>query len=175
MSFKKRKLCAGKSRGLAEEIPEVLPSLRAFSRRLARRAEDAEDLVQDTVMSALKAEGTFDGANLRAWMFTIMRNRAINVQRKRAHRTRSEGLVSKSSCGVWAAVRPLPPDSGLDGEEVREALSTLRPERRDALVAFGLDGLSYKEIAEEIGRPIGTVMSRLHRARRSMAEAMPGL
>lgn len=158
---------------VADGIPGVLPSLKALSRRLMRRAEDAEDLVQESVLKALAAEGSFDGENLRAWMFTIMRNHAINFHKKRSHRAEREDLVSSSSCGVWAGVRPLPPDSGVDGAAVRAALSSLSPDRRDVALAFGLDGLSYKEIADEIGRPIGTVMSRLHRARRSFAEAMP--
>ncbi len=171
MSEKKSKSCRGKS--VASEIAGILPLMRAFAWRLSRNPADAEDLVQDTVLKAIQAEGSFDGQNLRAWVFTIMRNHAVNFHRKRARWADAEDLMSASSCGVWSGIRPLAPDAGLEGEPVREAVSSLSPDKREAVLAFGLDGLSYKEIAEEIGHPIGTVMSRLHRARRSFAEAMP--
>lgn len=153
------------------DLVSALPAVRAFSRRLIRDHHDAEDLVQDALASALGSRSGFDGENLRAWLFTILKNRAINWHKKKEHRRQSEERVSSSSCGVWASMRPLSPDSGADGEEVRRALSELSPDHRDILLSLGLDGMSYEEIAGDIGRPIGTVMSRVHRARKSFAGA----
>ncbi len=157
---------------IAQRIPEVLPSLRAFARRLTKNGEEAEDLVQDTVMKAMQAERRFDGENIRAWMFTIMKNHHINVRRRAAFQRRLGTAVSASSSGVWAGVRPVQPDSSWEGRDARRALGTLSPERRRAVQDVA-DGRSYKEMAARSGVPIGTVMSRLHRARADFERAMP--
>ena len=156
----------------AREIEGTMPALRAFARRLTRDADEAADLVQDTVMKAFQGKGGFDGENLRAWLFTIMRNHHINVRRRAAFRRENEARMSASSTGVWAAVRPVQPDSGWEGRDARRAMETLSPERRRAVQDL-VDGRSYKEIAARAGVPIGTVMSRLHRARADFERAMP--
>jgi RNA polymerase sigma-70 factor (ECF subfamily) len=157
---------------IADRILEALPSLRRFASSLTRTSDEAEDLVQETVAKALAGEGGFDGGNLRAWLFTIMKNHRVNVVRKEARRKEMEGMVSVSSCGVWASVRPSDPDSGIEGREVRRAMGSLSPTHRRIIQRIA-DGHSYKELAAEDGVPLGTIMSRLHRARAGFATGAP--
>lgn len=150
------------------QLEDALPSLRAFARRLARRSQDADDLVQEAALAALAARLSFDGDSIRAWLFTILKNRFLNGLKKGALRREKQSLIAASS-GAWIASGPPAPDSGLAGRPALDALDRLSPEFRDAIVAVGVEGLLYKEAAQELGCPVGTVMSRLHRARKACA------
>lgn len=153
---------------IARQIPEVLPSLRSFARRLTRDGEDAKDLVQETVARAIQAEKSFDGKNIRAWMFTIMKNCHLSARKRASLWKGMEASLADRSAGVWAAVSPAGPESGPEGREVRLAMARLHPRKQELLQRLA-EGRSYKEIAAEDGVPIGTVMSRVHRARSGFA------
>ena len=158
------------------EVLEQLPSLLAVATRLTRNPSEAEDLVQDAVLKAIRAAAQFEsGTNLRAWLLKILTNTFINRYR-RGGLERSvlespdadplaDGWVSSSTIEAMRdpesqALRPI-----LEAE-IGKALDELPAEFRLAVVLSDVEDLSYKEIAEIMGCPIGTVMSRLHRGRR---------
>lgn len=155
------------------EMEAVIPALRGFAYSLTRRKrEDADDLVQETVAKALAGRDGFDGANMRAWLFKIMKNHFLNEARRSSLRREREPEVSAVSSGLWASQVPEAPDARWSGRDVVEALGGMPPEFRDALVAVDAEGLRYKEASERMGCPIGTVMSRLHRGRKALARAV---
>ncbi len=151
-----------------EQVLPELPVLLRVARRLTRDPVDAEDLVQDTLVRAYRAFERFDGRHPRAWLLTILRNTHINLVRKR----RPDLLDDEVAARV--------PARGADGRQdgtdeqarrddldpiVRDALASLSPNHRAVVALVDLDGLSYQEAADLLDVPIGTVMSRLHRAR----------
>ena len=159
---------------------QVLPELEVLyrvARRLTGSTADAEDLVQDTLLKAYRAFDRFDGRYLRAWLLTIMRNHHRNQLRKR----RPDLLADE-------VARRLPghgQDARRDGVDerafhhdldpvVREALRSLSPKHRSVIALVDLDGLTYREAAELLGVPVGTVMSRLHRARSKVRSRLEG-
>lgn len=152
-------------------VPEVEVLLRV-ALRLTRNRQDAEDLVQDTLLRAYRALDRFDGAYPRAWLLTIMRNANRNRVRKRW----PELLVDEDRA---LAVLPARGADGREGpaESVTEAmpdatlidaLGRLSPAHRAVVAMIDVDGLSYHEAAEVLAVPVGTVTSRLHRARRKL-------
>lgn len=153
-------------------LTDEIPRLRAYARKLTRGRDVWEDLVQDTVMLALGARDGFDGKNIGAWLSTILKHRFINVMKTESDRGRLREVVAASACGVWASGHLPRPDARWEGKDVTSALSGMTPEYRDALLAYEVEGMRYKEIALDLGRPVGTVMSRLHRARAALAAAV---
>ena len=171
---------------LREEFDaEVLPhldGLYANALRLTRARADAEDLVQETVLRAYRFFDRFErGTNVKAWLLRIQYNTFVNRYRRstkereiREHLTEGpsgEDVISR------AALRALNDPTGvalrrLVAGEIEAALATLPEEHRLVVVLADLEELSYKEIAEVVGCPIGTVMSRLHRARRALRERL---
>lgn len=152
-------------------------NLYGAAMRLTRDQTEAEDLVQDTLLRAFRFWDSFEtGSNIKAWMFTILRNTFINGYHKRARRRDFDFEVKGcvASIGSAAAVAgsgsaPPGPEEGLtsqlSGEAVRRALATLPIDYRTAVTLADLEGRSYKEIAEVMECPIGTVMSRIYRGR----------
>jgi RNA polymerase sigma-70 factor (ECF subfamily) len=147
-------------------LPEVEVLLRVALSR-TRNAADAEDLVQDTLLRAYRGIGRFDGAHPRAWLLTILRNAQLNrVRRRRPTLLRNpeagERLQGRRDSQPSA-------ESVVVGEAfdatVAEAVASLPARFRQVVELVDLDGLSYEEVADALGIPIGTVMSRLHRAR----------
>lgn len=162
----------------AKEALEHLDSLYGAAMRLTRSPADAEDLVQDAFLRAYRFHEQFEpGTNLRAWMLRILTNTFINKYR-RNHRERKvldgedgepvgDGVMSR------AAMRALQDPDGdamrsLVSQEIQKALDELSEEHRLMIVLADVEELSYKEISDIVGCPIGTVMSRLHRARKQM-------
>jgi len=147
-------------------IQPLIPALRRFARALTRNAETADDLVQDTMVRALRGEHLFHGGNLRTWLFTILLN---------LDRNRRRGLARKPFLAVVEDVDP-PGDPAGDGSsrDIERGLALLPPEQRETLLLVTLEGLSYREAAEMQGVPIGTVMSRLSRARTTLREYLDG-
>jgi RNA polymerase sigma-70 factor (ECF subfamily) len=139
--------------------------MRAFANKLERNSDRANDLVQETVVKALAGRSAFDGMNMRSWLFTIMKNMFCNSRRKDALRRTREAQVSNSAAGVWRAAQPMPPDAVWAGRDAERALDSLIPEFKDVVMMVGLEGLRYREAAKALGCPLGTIMSRLHRAR----------
>jgi RNA polymerase sigma-70 factor (ECF subfamily) len=150
--------------------------------RLTRNATDAQDLMQDAVVRALRFRDKFqEGTYLKAWLLTILRNTFINDYRKRARRP---------TMVEWTGAEVMPnmkadPDMGyypdelksknvleLLDDDIRSAVEALPEGHRDTVIMADLKSMSYKDIAEEMNCPLGTVMSRLHRGRRLLRETL---
>jgi RNA polymerase sigma-70 factor, ECF subfamily len=147
----------------------VLPEVEVLFRvalTLVPRPADAEDLVQDTLLRAFQAIGSFDGAHQRAWLLTILRNTQINRTRRRrpelldGPNTHADVAVADEGRSAETVVVEATFDAAVD-----DALASLSPRLRRVVELVDLLGLSYAETAEALGVPVGTVMSRLHRAR----------
>lgn len=143
-----------------------------LARWLVRNGDDAEDIVQEAFLKAFKSLDGFRGGDARVWMLAIVRNTAMNFLRKR----KADATVDLDQ--LEPADRSPDPEQGALDEsrrgQVRRAIARLEPEFRETLVLREIEGLSYKEIAEALDIPAGTVMSRLSRARqRLLVELAP--
>jgi RNA polymerase sigma-70 factor (ECF subfamily) len=152
-----------------EEILPCVPHLSRAALRLTRGHAAADDLVQETLVRAWQARASFQpGTNARAWTQRILFNTYINHYRKR--RREVEALDQLRGLGR-DMVRPDPEGFG---DEVTAALAELRPEFREAVELVDLADLSYQDAAERLDCPVGTVMSRLHRARKRLRRTLQG-
>lgn len=153
---------------LRTQVLGLLPALRAFARSLTRNRTEADDLVQETLLKALSNIDKFDpGTNLRAWLFTILRNTYYTEIRKR--RRENDGMATlaqqDSNMGPgqeWAVTLT----------SLKEALELLPADQREALVLVGAAGLSYEEAADVCGCALGTIKSRVNRARAKLLTLM---
>lgn len=146
----------------------ALPSLRAFAMSLTGRHDQADDLVQETVMKAWAKQENFTlGTNMNAWLFTILRNHFYSQMRKR-------GREVQDSEGIFTARLSVAPahDGRMDLMDFRRALDTLPADQREAIMLIGAAGFSYEEAAEICGCAVGTIKSRVSRARRRLQEAL---
>jgi RNA polymerase sigma-70 factor (ECF subfamily) len=146
-------------------VEAMIPALRRYARALTRDADIADDLVQDTLVRALRSEKLFIGGDIRRWLYTILTNLNRNRRRSLARRPTMTGLVENE------------PDAGgteAEGRDIARALDGLVEEQRSVLLLVMLEGLSYREVADIQGVPIGTVMSRLARARAHVRAALDG-
>ena len=156
---------------LEEGIVEHLPRLRRYARALLRDPDTADDLVQSCVERALgKAHLFKTGTDMRAWLFTIMHNVHVNSVRQRMRATDTEPL---DQAGKLPATAPSQ-DDALRIRDLAAALELLPDEQREAVLLVGLEGLSYKETAEVLAAPVGTVMSRLARGREKLRMLIDG-
>jgi len=161
-----------------------MSSLYSAALRMTRNPSDAEDLVQETYLKAYRAYDSFKaGTNLKAWLYRILTNTFINAYRaRRRHPEETEleevedfylfhriGGLEAAAAGRSAEDEVL--DSMTD-EEVKQAIESLPEAFRMAVLLADVEGFSYKEIAEIMDVPIGTVMSRLHRGRRALQKAL---
>lgn len=148
-----------------QELVAFLPRLRAYARSLVRNAHDADDLVQDVIVRALGARDRFEpGTNMRAWLFTILRNRFYN---KFASNGRT--FIALEDAPASALVTQPAHEWAMAQSELKEALGKLHPLQREALLLSVGAELSYAEIGQIIGCPVGTVKSRVFRARQELA------
>jgi RNA polymerase sigma-70 factor (ECF subfamily) len=153
---------------IGERIVELLPRLRRFARSLSRNQHDADDLVQSGVERAWRHLGQFrPDANLASWMFGILKNAWLDNLRTR--RRRGEVALPEDS-GEHPAVSPV--DSNTEMWSVSEAMNKLPEEQRLAVALVLVEGLSYKEAAEVLEIPMGTLTSRLARGRTALAAAL---
>jgi len=169
---------SGRSEEFEKMVLEHLNMLYAVALRLTRNAMDAQDLTQNAVVKALRFHDKFqDGTYIKAWLLTILRNTFINEYRSKARRLDSVELTGAEAAPVpspeSAAVGKDPVESKADllellDDEVKAALDSLPEDFRVAVIMADLEEKSYKEIADSIGCPIGTVMSRLFRGRKLM-------
>lgn len=145
------------------QVTILLPSLRRYARSLTRSDAESDDLVQDCVEKMLTRRGQWRGDNLRGWALTIMTNLYRNMLRSSAYRTTVD----------LDGVEELPAEQRyndpLEHKNLHAALNDLAPENRAVLMLVVVEGYSYREVAEMLDIPVGTVMSRLSRARQSMA------
>lgn len=143
------------------QVAAVIPRLRRYARALTGDTLSADDLVQDTLERALNKRHLWrDGSDLRAWMFTIMHN--VFVNQRRARRAESTTALEDEANEVAAQASSV---DLLEVGEIDVAIRQLPVEQREVLLLVALEQLSYEETAQALGIPIGTVMSRLHRAR----------
>jgi RNA polymerase sigma-70 factor (ECF subfamily) len=146
---------------LKDALLAMVPNLRAFAFSLSGNHDRADDLVQETLLKAWSHMDSFqEGTNLRAWLFTILRNSFFSEMRKR--RREVEDSDGKAAEGLSVA----PAQQGhVDMEDLRKALGLLPPDQREALVLVGAAGMSYEEAAEIAHCAVGTIKSRVNRAR----------
>ena len=163
------------------DVVPMLPNLYSAALRLTRNPADAEDLVQETYLRAFRGFGGFEeGTNLRAWMYRILTNTFINAYRKKQREpvTVQDDEIEDwflydrlGASGVEASAEAEVLDR-LPDEDVQRALEALPEQFRMAVLLADVEGFSYKEIAEILDVPIGTVMSRLHRGRKGLQKAL---
>ena len=148
-----------------DELVAAIPSLRAFAYSLLRDWDRADDIVQDTIARAWANRDRFEqGTNLGAWLFTILRNLIYSEHRKRKREV-------EDADGSYSARLKTHPDqqSHLDFEDFQRALQLLPLDQREALLLIGAEGLSYEEAAEICQVAVGTIKSRVNRARAKLA------
>lgn len=146
------------------ELTEVVPHLRAFARGLCGRPDMADDLVQEALLKAWAAQDRFEpGTSMRAWTFVILRNAYLtDMRRNRFRGEYDEGVAER------VLTAPAGQEEPLHLSDMHRALLTLPPERREALLLVGAGGFSYEEAAEICGCAIGTIKSRVGRARATL-------
>lgn len=151
-----------------DQVTAMLPALRAFGRSLCGDMARADDLVQDTVLKAWTNREQFQsGSNLKAWLFTILRNCYYSELRHRKFEVEDpEGI-----CAAQVAIAP-DHDLKLHLRDLSNALQLLPPDQREALILVCATGLSYEETAEVCGCAVGTIKSRIARARDRLVELL---
>lgn len=168
----------------AADAMQYAPQLYSGALRMTRNRADAEDLVQETYLKGYRAFESFtEGTNLRAWLFRIMTNTYINSYRAKQRRPDETDLgdvedlylykhldVVQQAAGSRSAEESLM--SILPDDEVKQALEDLPDNFRLPVILADVEGFAYKEIAEMLDIPIGTVMSRLHRGRKAMQKSL---
>lgn len=155
---------------LRKDIVEALPSLRRFAYSLAGARADADDLVQTTVMRLLE-RGAPDDADVRKWAFRVCKN--IWIDDRRARAVRLQAAASGALDGAGAADGERAAMGRLALDEAERALAALPAEQRAALTLVAVEGMTYAEAAEALDVPVGTIMSRISRARAALSEALP--
>ena len=168
----------------ADQAMEYAPQLYSAAMRMTRNAADAEDLVQEAYLKAYRSFHTFtEGTNLRAWLFRILTNTYINKYRAKQRRFDETDLADVEDLYLYRRIGSFEdPSLGRSAEEslmamlpdteVKQALESLPDNFRMPVILADVEGFAYKEIAEMLGIPIGTVMSRLHRGRKAMQKAL---
>jgi RNA polymerase sigma-70 factor (ECF subfamily) len=156
------------SQGLRDALVAQIGSLRAFAVSLCGDRERADDLVQETLFKAWNHLDSFEeGTNLKAWLFTILRNTYFSERRKRKRE------VEDADGGYAARLASRPEQPGhMDMQDFQRALTHLPDDQREALVLIGAAGFSYEEAAEISGCAVGTIKSRVNRARTRLAEIL---
>jgi RNA polymerase sigma-70 factor, ECF subfamily len=170
--------------GFADQAMELMPSLYSAALRMTRNRADAEDLVQETYLRAYRGFSGFqDGTNLKAWLYRILTNTYINSYRAKKRRPDETELDEVEDLYLYHRIGGL--EAAMAGRsaedelldrfteaEVKEAIEELPDNFRMAVLLADVEGFSYKEIAEILDIPIGTVMSRLHRGRKALQKRL---
>jgi RNA polymerase sigma-70 factor (ECF subfamily) len=168
----------------AELAMDHMPALYTAALRMTRNPADAEDLVQETYLKAYRAFASFqEGTNLKAWLYRILTNTYINIYRAKKRRPEQTEIEDVEDLYLYRRLGGLEAAAaGRSAEEevldhitdsaVKEAIESLPEQFRMAVLLADVEGFAYKEIAEILDIPIGTVMSRLHRGRRALQKAL---
>ena len=158
----------GQTQAFRDGLVAQMPSLRAFAISLSGRLEYADDLVQETLLKAwANADSYQPGTNMRAWLFTILRNTFFSLRRQ-------QGREVQDTDGIYSQhlATPASQEGALDLADFRAALAKLPAEQREVLVMVGASGLSYEEAAAVCNVAVGTVKSRISRARATLADLL---
>ena len=151
-----------------DQVIAAIPGLRAFGLSLTARSDRADDLVQETLMKAWKHHDSFEpGSNMKAWLYTILRNEFYTQLRKRKREVEDVDEFYSSRVAVQGEQ-----EGHLDMADLRVALAKLPEDQREALILVGASGFSYEEAAEICGVAVGTIKSRINRARGKLAELL---
>jgi RNA polymerase sigma-70 factor (ECF subfamily) len=156
---------------LRSELVKWIPNLRAFALSLTQGAQHSDDLVQETLLKALSNLNKFEmGTNMRAWLFTILRNTFYNeIRHKRYRQSATLDEIDPGAIELRATQ-----EKYIEFQDVLKSLSRLVPEQREAIILIAAEGLSYEEAAAICNCPVGTVKSRLSRARRRLEDYANG-
>jgi RNA polymerase sigma-70 factor, ECF subfamily len=150
-------------------VEREIPRLRRYARALTRRADRADDLVQETLLRAIAKGHLWQaGTDIRAWLFTIMHNQHVNMVR-RAMRDEATVEIEQMSSSLVAITDPT---ASRQLRELDTALARLPAEQREVILLVGLEGMSYEATAQILGVPVGTVRSRLSRGRDALRQLM---
>lgn len=155
-------------RDFKREMLAALPNLRAFAISLIRSRDRADDLVQDTIMKAWAKQDSYQpGTNMRAWLVTILRNEFYSQIRK-------SGREVQDTDGAFTSKLSVPPEQNgsVDLQDFKQALAQLPDDQREAILLVGASGFAYEEAAEICGCPVGTIKSRVSRARLRLQELL---
>ena len=168
----------------ADQAMEYMDQLYSAARRMTRNAADAEDLVQETYLRAYRGFGNFkQGTNLRAWLFRILTNAFINSYRSKQRKPKSVDLAGvedlylhqrlggDTKAALGASAEDVLMET-ITESEIVDALESLPEEYRITVLLADVEGFAYKEIAEILDIPMGTVMSRLHRGRKTLQKRL---
>ncbi len=151
-----------------KELLAAVPNLRAFAVSLSGRHHVADDLVQDTIMKAWAKQDHFEpGTNMKAWLFTILRNEFYSQMRKRGREVSDSDGIFTSQLSVHPAQY-----GSLDLQDFKKALDQLPSDQREAIILVGASGFAYEEAAEICGCAVGTIKSRINRARNRLQELL---
>jgi RNA polymerase sigma-70 factor, ECF subfamily len=158
----------GLSPNLRTELLAAIPNLRAFAMSLCGNPSRADDLAQETLMKAWDKIGSFeDGTNLKAWLFTILRNVYYSELRKR--KREAEDADGRLTAGLAVHPEQL---GHMDASDFMIALQQIPIDQREALILVGAEGFSYEDVAEISGVAVGTIKSRVNRARVRLTEIL---
>lgn len=151
-----------------QELTDLIPHLRAFARSLCGNPTLADDVAQDAMLKAWKARYKFKpGSNLKAWTFTILRNQFYSIKRRSWRATSLDQEVAEQTI-----VANSNQEKVVELNELRRGLDSLKDDQREALILIGASGLSYEEAAEICGCAVGTIKSRVSRARKALEVIM---
>lgn len=150
-----------------DQIVELMPRLRRYARGLSRSMSDADDLLQDSLETAIRGKASWRGTNFRSWMMTIM----TNVFRNR-HRSGIKPSMMVDIENANDVPTDMPVSDPFERDKLSAAINTLPPDNRIVLMLVVVEGNKYAEVAAMLDVPLGTVMSRLSRSRKMLSEHM---
>lgn len=160
-----------RSQAIQQQLVSFLPNLRAFAISLCSDVVLADDLVQETILKAWQHLDSFqEGTNLRAWLFTILRNAFLSHLRKR----REEVPIDGDQGVPLSLSAPPEQTSWMDSRDFLAVVMRIPVGQREALLLVGCEGVTYDEAAEICGCPVGTIKSRVHRARTALLHLLDG-
>ncbi|MEZ5816417.1 MAG: sigma-70 family RNA polymerase sigma factor [Hyphomicrobiaceae bacterium] len=156
------------SNTLQHDLAKLVPNLRAFARSLCGSADQADDLVQETLVKAWRSRSSFTpGSNLKAWLFTILRNTFLSERRKRKFEIQDTDGKLALQLSVKAEQA-----GHMELLDFAKAFAVLPEEQREALILVGAEGFSYEDAALMCGCAVGTIKSRVNRARVKLSEIL---